>query len=64
MSALVPPQDPPSWTHTPEEVTKINNELIEEDRKRMDKIAALPESECTFESVRHPYLLSMPRNDR
>lgn len=52
MASLTPPQAAPSWTHSPEDVTRITNEMIEKDRKLMDKIAALDDAECTFDSVR------------
>ncbi|KAJ3555465.1 hypothetical protein NM688_g2565 [Phlebia brevispora] len=51
MSALVPPQPAPAWTHSPEDVARITQETIDKDRKLMDKIAALKESDCTFDTV-------------
>ena len=56
MSKLTPPQPPPTWTHTPEQLTALINELIAKDREFWDKIGALPAEECNFESVR--FLLS------
>ena len=52
MSNLTPPQPPPTWTHTPEEVTTSIKEFIDKDRKFWDDVGLLPEEECTFESVR------------
>ena len=49
---IKPPQAPPSWNHTPEEITKLTQELIDRDRAVQDKIAALPEKDCNFKSVR------------
>lgn len=51
MVALTPPQPPPVWTHTPEDVLRITEETIAKHKETLDKIAALKEEECTFESV-------------
>jgi len=51
MSNLTPPQAPAIWTHTPEQVTTLTNELIAKDRALWDKVGSLPPEECTFESV-------------
>lgn len=51
MSSLTPPQPAPSWTHSPEDVTRITKETIDKDRKLMDEIAAIKESDCTLENV-------------
>ena len=51
MSNLTPPQPPAIWTHTPEQVTTLINELIVKDKAVWDKIGSLPPEECTFESV-------------
>lgn len=64
MSGLTPPQAPATWTHTPEQVTTLTNELIAEDRAFWDKIGSLSPEECTFESVRPiPISLSEHSND-
>ena len=52
MSNLTPPQAPATWTHTPEQVTTLINELITKDRALWDKVGSLRPEECTFESVR------------
>ena len=52
MSNLTPPQPPPTWTHTPEQVTALINELIAKDRAVWDKVGKLAPDECTFETVR------------
>ena len=52
MSNLTPPQAPATWTHTPEQVTTLINELIAKDRALWDKVGSLRPEECTFESVR------------
>ncbi|KAL0577646.1 metalloendopeptidase [Marasmius crinis-equi] len=49
--SIKPPQAAPSWNHTPEEITKLTQELIDRDRAVQDKIAALPEKDCNFKSV-------------
>ena len=51
MANLTPPQPPPVWTHTPEDVLKSTKEAIQKDREVQDKVANLPPSECNFESV-------------
>ena len=51
-ATLIPPQAPPSWTHTAEEVKRLAKEEVEKDRKVKDQVAALQESECNFETVR------------
>jgi len=62
MSNLTPPQAPAIWTHTPEQVTTLINELITKDRAFWDKIGSLPQEECTFESVR-PFSISACERD-
>jgi hypothetical protein len=52
MSHLTPPQPPPTWTHTPEQVTSLINDLIAKDRAIWDKIGSLPSEDCNFDSVR------------
>jgi len=51
MANLTPPQPPPVWTHTPEDVLKLTKDAIQKDREVQDKVANLPPSECNFESV-------------
>ena len=51
MANLTPPQPPPVWTHTPEDVLSLTKEAIEKDRAVQDKIGKLPASECNFETV-------------
>ncbi|RPD57264.1 hypothetical protein L226DRAFT_572528 [Lentinus tigrinus ALCF2SS1-7] len=51
MASLNPPQEAPKWTHTPGEILKLSMGAVEEERVRLDKIAALTSEECTFESV-------------
>ena len=51
MANLTPPQLPPVWTHTPEDVLYLTKEAIKKDREVQDKIGKLPASECNFETV-------------
>jgi hypothetical protein len=51
MANLTPPQPPPVWTHTPEDVLHLTKEAIEKDREVQDRIGKLPASECNFETV-------------
>ena len=48
---LTPPQQPPSWDHSPEDVTRLTKEFIETNRAVQDKVGALKPEECSFESV-------------
>jgi metallopeptidase MepB len=49
--ALTPPQAPPTWDHSAEDISKFTKESIEAYRKVMDKIGALDPKDATFESV-------------
>jgi metallopeptidase MepB len=49
--SLTPPQPPPAWNHTAEDVLKLTKEAIEYDRAVQDKVGGLDPKECTFESV-------------
>ncbi|CDO71484.1 hypothetical protein BN946_scf184909.g78 [Trametes cinnabarina] len=51
MAALIPPQAPPQWSHTPEDILRLTNEAITEYRAIEDSVAALVPEECTFESL-------------
>lgn len=55
MASLTPPQSPPKWTHTAKEILDLTKEQIEKHKVAEDKVAALPPSECSFESVRDPF---------
>jgi hypothetical protein len=62
MANLTPPQPPPVWTHTPEEVLTLTKEAIKKDREVQDQVAELPASECNFDTVStdpfHPVAIS------
>lgn len=49
--SLSPPQPPPNWTHTPENIARLTTEAIDNHRAVEDKIGGLSPSECTYESV-------------
>ena len=51
MTNLTPPQPPPVWTHTPEDVLRLTKEAINKDREVQDRVAKLPVSECNFDTV-------------
>ncbi|THV05254.1 zincin [Dendrothele bispora CBS 962.96] len=51
MASLVPPQPAPKWSHTPSQIKQITEELISQNRKLQDAIAALPDSSCDFKTV-------------
>ena len=53
MAQLSPPQSPPKWTHTAEEISSLTKQAIETNRALQDNIAKLSPEECTFESVCH-----------
>ncbi|KAI0004463.1 Metalloprotease [Russula compacta] len=55
MANLTPPQPPPLWTHTPEDVVRLTEEAIKKDRKAQDQIANLPLSECNFDTLALAY---------
>lgn len=53
MSSLKPPQAPLPWNHTTEDIAKLTKDTIAKDRDLNDKIAALDEKDCNFDSVSH-----------
>ncbi len=50
--SLTPPQAPPSWDHTPEQILSITKDAIEKDRAAMDKVGSLAAKDADFKSVR------------
>ncbi|KAJ7794145.1 hypothetical protein B0H14DRAFT_2923888 [Mycena olivaceomarginata] len=48
---ITPPQPPPEWTHTPEDVGRLTKEAIDSHRAVEDQIGALQPSDCTYESL-------------
>ena len=55
MASLTPPQPPPTWTHSPEDVLRITKEQIQKHKESLDKIGALKEEESNFETVRRVF---------
>lgn len=51
MASLVPPQPPPIWTHSAEEIVELTKKEIAKHRAAEDTVAALSPSECNFKSV-------------
>ncbi|TRM63928.1 hypothetical protein BD626DRAFT_547704 [Schizophyllum amplum] len=51
MASLTPPQPAPTWTHSAEDIMRLTKEAIEADRTHQDKVAALAEADCNFDSV-------------
>ncbi|KAL1689134.1 hypothetical protein GGG16DRAFT_93984 [Schizophyllum commune] len=51
MANLTPPQPPPQWTHSAEDILRLTKEAIEVNRAEQDKVAALKEADCNFNSV-------------
>ncbi|KAF8169249.1 hypothetical protein BJ912DRAFT_1025654 [Pholiota molesta] len=48
---ITPPQAPPTWEHSAEDITNLTKQSIDEYRKVMDKIGALEPKDSTFESL-------------
>ena len=51
MANLSPPQPPPVWTHTPEQVITLTKEAIKKDREVQDRVAKFLASDCNFDTV-------------
>ncbi|KAG2119427.1 hypothetical protein DEU56DRAFT_918528 [Suillus clintonianus] len=51
MASFAAPQAPPKWNHTPEEMLSITKRALAQNKAVSDKVAALPEAECNFETV-------------
>ncbi|KAF8809568.1 metallopeptidase MepB [Phlegmacium glaucopus] len=49
--SLTPPQPPPFWNHTAEDILRLTKEAIEYDRAVQDKVGGLDPKDCTFESL-------------
>jgi hypothetical protein len=48
---LTPPQPPPFWNHSADDILKLTKEAIEYDRAIQDKVGLLDPKDCTFDSV-------------
>lgn len=51
MASLTPPQSPPRWNHTPEEVIQLTKDAISCNKAVSDEVASLLPTECNFETV-------------
>lgn len=51
-----PPQPPPFWNHTAEDIVRLTKEAIEKDRTVQDTVGKLDPKDCTFESVRNHHV--------
>ncbi|KDR82739.1 hypothetical protein GALMADRAFT_238246 [Galerina marginata CBS 339.88] len=49
--AITPPQPPPTWEHSTEDISRLTKASIEKYRAVMDKVGALDPKDCSFESV-------------
>ncbi|KNF05202.1 hypothetical protein PSTG_01827 [Puccinia striiformis f. sp. tritici PST-78] len=54
-----PPQPPPSWVHTKDEIIKITTKAIQESRDKLNLIAAIDPKDANFNNV----ILPMADND-
>ena len=48
---LTPPQSPPQWDHSADDILKLTKETIEYDRAIQDKVGLLDPKDWTFDSV-------------
>lgn len=49
--SLTPPQAPPTWEHTTEQVTQLTKDAIEKYRQVMDKVGSLDAKDANYGSV-------------
>ena len=49
--SLTPPQPPPQWDHSADDILKLTEEAIEHDRTVQDEVGGLDPKECSFHSV-------------
>lgn len=52
MASLTPPQSPPSWQHTVEDVDRLTTEALAKNKQVSDEIVQLPEDKLDFDNVR------------
>ena len=48
---FTPPQAPPHWNHSADDILKLTKEAIEHNRAIQDKVGSLDPKDCTFDSV-------------
>jgi len=51
MASLTPPQPPPSWQHTVEDIERLTTEALARDKQISDNIVQLPEDKLGFDNV-------------
>jgi hypothetical protein len=51
MTGLQPPQVPPKWSHSPEEVTALTKAAIAKTKAVLDQVGSLVDEDCNFQSV-------------
>jgi metallopeptidase MepB len=51
MASLTPPQAPPRWNHSADDILSLTKEAIANEQKLQDKVGALPPDQCDFSSV-------------
>ncbi|KAJ8519018.1 hypothetical protein ONZ45_g3985 [Pleurotus djamor] len=56
--SITPPQAPPSWNHSAEEIISLTKQAIDKHKAVDDKVGALAASDCTWESVFLPLAYS------
>ncbi|KAF9046329.1 hypothetical protein BJ165DRAFT_1345534 [Panaeolus papilionaceus] len=49
--SLTPPQAPPTWEHTTEQVTQLTKDAIEKYRQVMDKVGSLDAKDANYDSL-------------
>lgn len=49
--SLTPPQSPPLWNHSTEDISRLTKEFIAHNRAEEDKVGALAPKDCNFQSV-------------
>ena len=54
MASLTPPQSPPRWNHTPEEVIRLTKDAISRNKAVSDQVAGLLPADCNFDTVSSP----------
>ncbi|KAF8558611.1 zincin [Imleria badia] len=51
MASLTPPQPPPSWQHTVEDIERLTTEALDKDKQVSDDIVQLPEDKLNFDTL-------------
>lgn len=51
MASLTPPQPPPSWQHTVEDIERLTTEALTKNKQVSDDIVQLPDDKLDFDNV-------------